>query len=150
MKNMAPWIKVLLSSAVALITTVALTAYGNAHMDNEPVYHLFSHLAQMAGTAILIFSSRRYWTPPKTKAEMWPRRILLAGLYVGLFAGTLGGLTTLPNILDHQLKENQLLSPIHGFDQPFLLFGFVFTLLGVALTLLFRIFFWIRPNKSKV
>ena len=144
----APWIKVLLSSLVAIVAMFALTAFANAHADREPVNHFFSHSALAVGAGILLFSSRKYWPAPKTRIEIWPRRILITGLLVGAIASTFGGLIALPGALNANLKEINWLSQLHRFDQPFLAFGFLVTILGVATTLLFRAFFLLRPKSS--
>jgi len=146
MNNKAPWIKVLLSSLVAIVALVVLTAFANAHADREPVNHFFSHLALAVGSGILLYSSRKYWPAPKTGAEIWPRRILITGLSVGAIASTFGGLTALPFALNANLKEIHWLSQLHRLDPPFLSFGFLFTILGLATTLLFRVFFLFRPK----
>ena len=46
----APWIKVLLSSLVAIVAVVVLTAYGNAHAGrDEPINHFFNHFSAAVG-----------------------------------------------------------------------------------------------------
>ena len=144
----APWIKVLLSSLVAIVAVVVLTAFANAHADREPVNHFFSHFALAVGGGILLYSSRKFWPAPKTRIEIWPRRILITGLSVAVVASTFGGLTALPYALDAHLKEINWLSQLHRFDPPFLAFGFLATILGVVTTLLFRAYFLLRPKSS--
>ena len=145
----APWIKVLLSSLIAIVAAVVLTAYGNAHAGREPVNHFFSHFSALVGASILLYSSQKFWPAPKTRGEIWPRRILITGLSVGAIASIFGGLTALPFALNANLKGINWLSQLHRFDPPFLLFGFLFTILGVATTLLFRAFFLFRPKSAR-
>ena len=149
MKTKAPWIKVLLSSLIAIVAMFVLTAYANAHAGREPVNHFFSHLAVAVAAGILLYSSWKYWPAPKTRAEIWPRRILITGLSVGAIASTYGGLCALPFAIGANLKEINWISQLHRFDQPFLAFGFLVTILGLATTLLFRAFFRLRPNSSR-
>jgi hypothetical protein len=146
MNRRAPWVKVLLSTIAAFIALTLLNAYANGHSDREPVNHFFSHLAAGSAVAILLYSSQRFWTAPKTRAELWPRRILVTGISVGLFASILGGLSALPGVLNEQQKEIQLITSIHRFDQPFLALGFLLIIGGVILTVFFRIFFRMRTS----
>lgn len=148
MKSAPPWVRVLLSLLIAFVVLTLTNNFANANADREPVNHLFSHVAMILFTAILLAASAKFWPSPKSKIEKRPRSILKFGLWIGLVASSVGALTTLPYAINSDQTEIKFLETLHRLDPPILSLGLIVTILGAFLILVFRIFVRLRPGKA--